>query len=297
VTNTSEATRQPAPSLSRDWHADERSVAKRNSLRAIEFFSEPRPRVFAHRGASGDYPENTMAAFQAAHEIGAPYIELDVHMTRDRAIVVTHDDDLNRVTGRPGIVAEMRLAKIQALDAAYSFSLDGRTFPFRGKKLGVPTLTEVLSAFPTRCFIIEVKQTTPNLVAPMLEIIERTGMSQRVLVASEHQAPLDEVRRLAPSIPTNFSRPEVGAFMRSLPPEAPPSTPAGDALQIPPEHLSWKLVTPESVAAAHRIGVEVHVWTVNEEAEMRAMLAMGVDGIITDYPARLLNLIRTEDSR
>lgn len=233
-----------------------------------------------------------MAAFEAAQAAGAPYIELDIHMTRDGAIVVTHDENLQRVTGRDGVITEMKLAKVQALDAGYNFSADGRTFPFRGMKLRVPTLHEVLSGFSSRCFIIEVKQTTPSLIVPMLEIVEQTGMGERVLVASEHQEPLDEVRRLAPSIPTNFATPEVGAFMKSLAPDAPAYKPAGCALQIPPEHMSWKLATPETVAAAHRIGVEVHVWTVNDEAEMRAMLAMGVDGIITDYPARLLNLIR-----
>src|SRR5271155_5554025 len=112
-----------------------------------EFFEQARPRVFAHRGASGDYPENTMAAFRAATESGAPYIELDVHMTRDGAIVVIHDDDLSRVTGHAGVVAETKLTKVQAADAGYNFSPDGRSFPFRGKGLWVPTLEEVLSAF------------------------------------------------------------------------------------------------------------------------------------------------------
>ncbi|MGH7837862.1 MAG: glycerophosphodiester phosphodiesterase [Candidatus Binataceae bacterium] len=256
-----------------------------------EFFKLARPRVFAHRGASGDYPENTLAAFRAAVEGGAPYIELDVQMTRDGAIVVLHDDDLSRVADRDGVVAEMKLAKVQAADAGYNFSLDGRIFPFRAQGVRVPTLDEVLNAFPQQCFIIEIKQTTPSLVIPMLELLERSGMTRRVLVASEHQAPLDEVRRLAPAIPTNFSTGEVGAFFKSIAPNAPSYAPVGAALQIPPEHLSWKLVTPESVAAAHRMAVEVHVWTVNEQAEMRQMLALGVDGIITDYPGRLLELL------
>jgi glycerophosphoryl diester phosphodiesterase len=116
-------------------------------------------------------------------------------------------------------------------------------------------------------------------------------MRRRVLVASEHQAPIDEFRTAAADIPTNFPTAEVAAFLMSLPSGAPPFMPHGAALQVPPEHESWKIVTPESVAAAHRIGVEMHVWTINEEAEMRAMLALGVDGIITDFPARLLNLL------
>jgi glycerophosphoryl diester phosphodiesterase len=261
-----------------------------------EFFKLARPRVFAHRGASGNYPENTLEAFRAAVVSGAPYIELDIHMTRDGAIVVVHDDHLSRVTGRDGVVAEMKLAQVQAVDAGYNFSPGGRTFPFRAKGLRVPTLEEVLSTFPQPCFIVEIKQTTPSLIVPMLEIIERSGMSRRVLIASEHQAPLDEVRSLSPELPTNFSTGEVGAFFKSIAPDATSFVPAGTALQIPPDHLSWKLVTPESLAASHRLGVEVHVWTVNDEAEMRQMLALGVDGIITDYPARLLEILRAQRS-
>jgi glycerophosphoryl diester phosphodiesterase len=257
-----------------------------------DFFASRTPRVFAHRGASTDYPENTMAAFHAAEEIGAPYIELDIHMTCDGQIVVIHDDDLLRTAGRGGFVREMTLSKVRGADAGYCFSPDSSTYPFRGKGLRVPTLNEVLHAFPGRFFVIEVKQVTPSLVASMIEIVNRQGMNRRVLIASEHQAPLDEVRALVPSIPTSFSSREVASFFQSLPPGAAPVVPMGDALQIPPEHLSWKLITPESVTAAHRLGVEVHVWTVNEEAEMRELLALGVDGIITDYPARLLDVVR-----
>jgi glycerophosphoryl diester phosphodiesterase len=116
-------------------------------------------------------------------------------------------------------------------------------------------------------------------------------MRRRVLVASEHQAPIDEFRAAAGDIPTNFPIPEVAEFLMSLPPGAPPFAPRGEALQIPPEYESWKMVTADTVAAAHRIGVELHVWTIDEEAEMRAMLALGVDGIITNFPARLLKLL------
>jgi glycerophosphoryl diester phosphodiesterase len=257
-----------------------------------DFFASPRPRVIAHRGFSGEYPENTISAFRAADKIGAAYLELDVHLTRDGEVVVIHDDDLLRVAGVAGVIAEMDLSAVHAADAGYHFSADGLSFPFRGKGIRVPTLREVLRTFPAQRFIIEIKQTAPSMVRLTLEVIEQCGMSRRVLIASEHQAPLDEVRALAPSLPTNFSSHEVGLFMLSLAPGAEPYAPLGDALEIPPEHQSWRLVTPTSVAAAHRSGVEVHVWTVNEVAEMRELLALGIDGIITNYPPRLLEVIR-----
>jgi glycerophosphoryl diester phosphodiesterase len=259
-----------------------------------EFFDPPRPRVIAHRGASGDFPENTVLAFAAARDFGAPYIELDVHMTRDGHVVVAHDDHLKRVGDADGLIREMTLADLSRVDAAYNFMPSTNAaveFPFRGRGILVPDLEEVFAACPDQRFVVEIKQTSPSLVDALIGVFDQAGMRRRVLVASEHQAPIDEFRAAAPDIPTNFPTDEVAAFLMSLPPDAPPFAPRGRAMQIPPEHGSWKMVTPETVAAAHRIGVEMHIWTINEEAEMRTLLALGVDGIITNFPARLLKLL------
>jgi len=260
-------------------------------MRDTEFFSLPRPRAIAHRGASGSFPENTLASFQAAHELGVPYLELDVHMTRDGRVVISHDPDLARTAGRDGLIRELSYGQLAEADAGYSFVAADGGYPFRGTGLKVPLLSEVLSAFPDVRVVVEIKQTAPSLVAPMLEVIERAGMRRRVMVVSEHHQPLDEVRALAPEMPTNFSTPEVGDFLRAMVSRMAGYTPPGAALQIPIEYEKFKLVTPESVAAAHQVGVEVHVWTVNEPSEMSGLLALGVDGIITDFPDRLLKLI------
>jgi glycerophosphoryl diester phosphodiesterase len=263
-------------------------------MKKTEFFDPPPPRVFAHRGASGDYPENTLPAFAAARDVGTPYIELDVHMTGDGHVVVAHDNNLTRVAGADVFIPEMTLAELSHVDVGYNFTPSTSAageFPFRGRGIRVPELAEVFDACPEQRFIVEIKQTSPSLIDGLIGIIDRTGMRRRVLVASEHQAPIDEFRIAAPDIPTNFPTAEVAAFLMSLPPGAPPFAPRGEALQIPPEHESWKLVTADTVVAAHKIGVEMHVWTIDEEAKMRAMLALGVDGIITDFPARLLKLI------
>jgi glycerophosphoryl diester phosphodiesterase len=260
-----------------------------------DFFSPPRPRLIAHRGASGEYPENTLLAFRAAAEAGAPYFELDVHMTRDGQIVVSHDPDLKRTCGLDAAIRDLDLAELKRADAGYAFRSpdagEPTNFPFRGRGIEIPTLAEVFSAFADRRYVIEIKQGEPGFAAALLEMIDRFGMRRRVLIAGEHQAPIDEIRALAPSIPTGFPYREIVDFMIALAPGAEPYSPRGDALQIPPEFESWRLATPESVAAAHRLGLEVHVWTVNAPAEMRAMLDLGVDGIITDYPARLLALL------
>ena len=257
-----------------------------------DFFTLSRPRVIAHRGASGDYPENTMLAFTAAAEAGAPYFELDVHMTLDGVVVVSHDAQLERTCGFDGRIDQLTLAQLKKLDAGWGFARAGSGgFPFRGRGIELPTLAEVFAAFPDRNYVVEIKQSAPSLVPALLEVIERFAMGRRVLIAGEHQAPIDEIRALAPALPTGFPYGEIAGFMMSLPPGSEPYQPRGDALQVPPEFETWRLVTAESVAAAHRAGIEVHVWTINDPAEMRALLELGVDGIITDYADRLLALV------
>ena len=177
-----------------------------------------------------------------------------------------------------------------AITSRRGWSPEG-AFPFRGLRHSVPALQEVFAACPAQRFVVEIKQSSPSLVEPLLAVIDRSAMRRRVLVACEHQAPIDEFRCAAPDIPTNFPTEEVAAFLMSMPPGAPQFIPRGDALQIPPEHMGWKMVTPEIVAAAHRMGLELHIWTVNEPVEMRSLLALGVDGIVTDFPARLINLL------
>jgi glycerophosphoryl diester phosphodiesterase len=254
-----------------------------------DFFTPARPRIFAHRGFAGEYPENTMVSFRAAADAGARYFELDVHMTRDGEIVVSHDENLGRMCDRLGLIREMTWAEVARADAGYRFSPDGGgRFPFRGRAIAVPRLAEVLGAFSSVQTLIEIKQDSPSLVARMLGVIDRAAARKRVLVASEQQVPIDELRALAPGIPTNLPYGEVAEFMQALAARDGAYRPRGDALQVPPDYQGWNLITAESVAFAHRAGLEVHAWTINNESEMRALLALGVDGLITDYPARAL---------
>jgi glycerophosphoryl diester phosphodiesterase len=262
-----------------------------------DFFKPPLPRVFGHRGSAGTHPENTLESFRAAVASGVQYLEFDIHMTRDGEIVVAHDEHLKRTCELDRVIPEMTYAELAAADAGRMFTLDGATFPFREKGIKLPRLSKVLAEFPKLRMIVEVKQIAPSVVAPMLDVLDRAGMRRNVLVASEHQAPLDEVRKLAPDIPTNFSYLESGMFIQAMGTRDAGYRPPGDAVQIPHRHESWELVTRESVDFAHRVGVEVHVWTVNEEAEMTELLEIGVDGLISDYPARALDVVRRRTNR
>jgi glycerophosphoryl diester phosphodiesterase len=238
-----------------------------------------------------------MPSFRAAKSAGAQYFELDVHMTSDGEIVVSHDESLVRNCGCEGTIRELQWSRIAKADAGYAFSADGGvTHPFRGRGIGLPRLAEVLAEFPEVRVLIEVKQKSPSLVAAMLSVIDSAGARRRVLIASELQEPIDELRRLAPGVPTNFPYGEVAEFLQAMAARRTDFRPRASALQIPPEYQGWRLVTPDSVAFAHRLGVEVHVWTVNDEPTIDELLNLGVDGIITDFPARALALVRARRS-
>jgi glycerophosphoryl diester phosphodiesterase len=262
-----------------------------------DFFNLPLPRVMAHRGSSGSFPENTMLAFQEAVKAGVSYIELDVHMTRDGEVVVCHDDDLKRTTNSSGLIRELSCAEVTEADAGYSFVSTDGTFPFRGQGLSVPRLAEVLTAFPHVNFVIEIKQVEPSLVAALSQTIEKARMRRHVLIASEHQRPLNEARQALPGVPTNFSSVETAEFFSRLALShltrgtEEVYDPPGEALQIPPQYHGFTLVTEQSVARARDLGIEMHVWTVNDTAQVQSFLGLGVHGIITDYPEAIMALV------
>jgi glycerophosphoryl diester phosphodiesterase len=258
------------------------------------FFLGPKPRLFAHRGASSETPENTFAAFRRAVEIGVPYAELDVHATRDGQVVVIHDDTLERTTNGRGTVWELSLAELQRFDAGHWFSADGGlTFPFRATGVKIPTLAEVLGGCPELRFTIEIKQTTPPIEELVIAVVRECGRSEEVILASEHDQVLSRVRTLAPDIATSFAVGEgLELLQRLATAQLEGYRPPGLALQAPLEFHGIPLISPETVAAAHALGLEVHVWTINDPQEMDRLLSLGVDGIMSDFPSRLLTVVQ-----
>lgn len=253
------------------------------------YLTPPKPRFFAHRGASGAFPENTLPAFLAAVRAGIPYLEMDVWSTADGHIVTHHDETLVRLCADPRRLPELTLAELRSLDAGYTFTTDGgRSFPFRAQGVKIPTLAEVLNACPHSRFNIEIKDPNPEAAQGTVETIRATGRQADVLLAAEDHQILQRLRPLCPEIPTSLSFTEAAAFFAWL--EAgcrQPYTAPGVALQIPEYYGSRQLVTDGSIAAAHAVGMEVHVWTVNQLADIQRLLALGVDGIMSDFPERL----------
>lgn len=251
------------------------------------YFTAKPPRVFGHRGAAGEAPENTMVSFERAIACGVDVLELDVHATSDGRIAVIHDPTLQRTTNGSGLIREHAWAEVARLDAGHNFTPDGRSFPFRAAGVQVPLLEEVLGRFAGECFNIEVKQADPPIAARVVDMVCACACAERVLLAAEDDGIMQQIRSAAGGeIATGFSAGEAADFVYRLTSEQwGDYQPQGRALQIPTAFEGIELVNPRSIAAAHRLGLEMHVWTINDRAEMDRLLALGVDGIMSDLPA------------
>ena len=235
----------------------------------------------AHRGGGRLRPEATLPAFEHALAIGADVIEFDLHASADGAVVVIHDDTVDRTTDGTGMVAAMTLAELQALDAGYQFTPDGgATFPYRGMGIQIPTLDAVLDAFPDEYYLIEIKQSEPSIVPQVLASLDAHGVGDRVVLASFQQVTIDEVRATAPDRFTALSFDEMVDFYAAI--DDPGYVPPAVFLQAP-----WEVVDAELVGFAHSLGMIVHPWTANSEALMHDLIDLGVDGIMTDDPELL----------
>jgi glycerophosphoryl diester phosphodiesterase len=232
-------------------------------------------------------PENTLEAFAAGLTAGADRLELDVHATADGHVVVLHDATLDRTTDGSGPVSSRSLAEVQALDAGCRFRAPDGAHPHRGRGMRIPTLDALLARFPDVPINVEIKQERPAIEAAVLDVLDRHGARARTLLAAEQATIMDRIRLAAPDVLTGFSAPEVADFVfRVRDGLLAGYRPRGVALQVPPAYQGIPIVTPETVAAAHGLGIEVHVWTINDEPEMEHLLDLGVDAIMTDFPAR-----------
>jgi glycerophosphoryl diester phosphodiesterase len=222
-------------------------------------------------------------------------IESDIHPTRDGEIVMFHDQNLERTTNGEGPIAARSLAELERLDAGYRFSPDGgRSFPFRGQGIGIPRLEQAFRAFPGMRFNLELKELAPGFVDAVLDLVRRSGRADITLLAAEKDAIMAEIRRqLSASrleLATSACVGDVMRFVRCAVDGSAPE-PGAMALQVPAGFGGRALVTEAFVRHAHAHGIEVHVWTVNDPAEMARLLDLGVDGLITDFPARMTELL------
>jgi len=236
----------------------------------MAFLDGQLPRIIAHRGLALQYPENTLAAFQAAITAGADIIETDVHLTQDGQVVIAHDPDLLRLVGEPGRVAERTARQLAEMDL--------------GGGHGFVLLHRALETFPEHKFNIDLKE--PAVVDAFVDVITQTNSSDRVLIASFGEQQRRAASAKLPGVVSSATPPHVmEARIRSWLGLASDtwSIPQGMvALQVPVTRFGMPLVTPSLIRIAHKKGLEVHVWTIDDAPTMHRLWDMGVDGIVTD---------------
>jgi glycerophosphoryl diester phosphodiesterase len=232
------------------------------------YLDAPAPLAFAHRGGAAVGDENTSAAFARAVELGYRYIETDTHATADGVPVIFHDPTLDRMLGRSGRVRDVRWADLAVVRV--------------GGAVVVPKLEDVLDAWPQVRFNVDVK--SDQAVEPTLGAVRRTGAGRRVLLASFSSRRLARMRTaMGPAVATSLGSREVARLWTAARLGGRVRVPAGVvAAQVPARQARLPVVTRRFLDYAHRLGLHVHVWTVNEPVEMNEFLDLGVDGIMTD---------------
>lgn len=243
------------------------------------FLDHSGPLAFAHRGGAGAWPENTMPAFQGAIDLGYRYLETDVHLTADGVLVAFHDERLDRVTDRTGLISELTYDEVAAA------KVDGIE--------PIVVFEELLRSFPDARFNIDPKHDAS--VAPLIRVLKAANALDRVCVGAFSDRRLAEVRQLAgPTLCTGMGPRRVArliASSRTAPKRQRREPYPEGAAQVPTNQGRLPIVTPAFVERAHRVGLQVHVWTIDDPDEMTRLLDLGVDGLMTDQPKVLKEVL------
>jgi glycerophosphoryl diester phosphodiesterase len=243
-----------------------------------------RPLVYAHRGGAALRPENTIAAFDHGLSLGADGLEFDVHLSSDGVVVVHHDETLERTTNGRGRVAAHTAAALAALDAGCRFRSADGSRPFQGTGCAIPQLRDVLRRYPAIRLIIELKSADPQLARRTVDEVRAAGAIDRVALGSFYTSALRAVRAYEPRIATGAAREETRwALYRSWI-SWPLRNTAFREFQVPECSGRTTIVTPAFIAYAHRAGLPVKVWTVDERRDIDRLLDWGADAIISDRP-------------
>ncbi len=267
--------------------------------------------AYAHQGGAWEAPSSTLHAIGSAIEAGATGIELDVHATADGQLVVCHDPTVDRTTNGAGLIADLPFDALRMLDNAYwwapgadvSPGLEPGRYPFRGRapddrRFRIALLEEVLEEYPDVVLNLDIKQTAP-VVAPyeqtLAAMLRRFRRVDDVIVASFIDSATDAFSSFAPEVPTSAGTQAVAGFFQSVRADEAPAPMRHVALQVPASYGDVVLVDQTFVDVAHEQGLAVHVWTIEEETEMERLCGLGVDGVITDRPSALVEVLNRLD--
>ena len=247
--------------------------------KSLPFLDHPGPIPFAHRGGAGMFPENTLPAFQNAVDMGYTYLETDVHLSKDGEVFAFHDDSLDRVTGHVGKISDFTSKEISQI------KIDGFA--------KIPTLSELLESFPEVKINIDPK--ADSVVVPLINLLKFTNSVSRVCVGSFSDKRIKQIRKtLGSELCVSAGPKSVIKFLAERF-RFPSSKPNYHCLQVPQRSGPVKIVTRDFVKEAHSRGLQVHVWTVDDKKEMNNLLDIGVDGLMTDEPLVLKNVLLERD--
>ncbi len=258
------------------------------------YFKPDKFLAIAHRGGRSLGPENTLYTFKRAVELGTDVLEMDLQTTSDGALVILHDREVDRTTNGTGVVDGFTLSDLKKLDAGFRWTPDNsRSFPLRSTGITIPTLAQVFKTFPDQRMNIEIKSSQVNTIQDLCRTIRDNRRSQKVMVACFDAGKLGEFRSICPEVATSAGASEAAVFywlqwanLESA------YSPNAQALQIPETYGDNRIATRRFLDAAHARNMRVHVWTVNEVEAMQRLIDLGVDGIMTDYPERLVKILK-----
>ncbi|MGB0865730.1 MAG: glycerophosphodiester phosphodiesterase [Granulosicoccaceae bacterium] len=238
------------------------------------YLDHPGILAFAHRGDSQAAPENTLAAFRSAHDLGFRYFETDVHLSKDGVLLAFHDHKLDRVTDSCGLISKLDHGQIKQAKV-------GGTDP-------IPTLSELLEEFPHTRINIEPK--SDDAVRPLIDLIKATKSIDRVCMGSFNGRRIQQIRQALPNACTSMGpRETLWARLGSLGLPAPELT--AHCAQVPTHFLGVPVADTRFIQHLHELGMQTHIWTVNEESEMHRLLDAGATGLMTDRPAMLRSVL------
>ena len=256
----------------------------------IPYFTSSGVSVIAHRGGRGLRPGNTIEAAVNAVNLGSDVIELDVHLTADQILVVRHDDNINTTTNGTGLIRFMSAEDIGQYSANFH-SVDFPNKKFR-EDIKVPTLESMFEKLPNKRYLIELKPKDELTADALCTLVKKRQLEEQVIVASFHSETLKYFREQCPIVPTSIGQSEMvwlvllerlnlGHLFKT----------ESYSIQVPVSYGGYRILSPSLIDLAHRLNMRVDVWTVNSPEVMREVINMGVDGIITDYPDRLISIL------
>jgi glycerophosphoryl diester phosphodiesterase len=253
----------------------------------------PRPAVIAHQGGDRLWPGNTLYAFRKSVEMGVDVIETDLRQSKDGVLIISHDESVDRISNGTGRILDLTYTELKELDAGYHWSPDGdKTFPYRGRGITYISLEDVFKTLPEMRFNVDMKQNDPPIDEALCKLIRQYNMQSKVVAASFRHKNMTAFRKLCPEVTTAADLTETCNFVllnfislsRLLRLQF-------QVFQVPTSGSGIPIITRRFIEAAHASGLRVEVWTIDDPEEMRRLLSLGVDGIMSDRPDLLIQVV------